>query len=195
MFQLSFERTLFQGFLTPLYFSGALVIVLVLWVVVALASLIILLVSGWIWRKFVSSWIGRKLVSSLWRLFDGLVKKKDQETPPYLKKPIFFILIPYWGLIIVIALMSILVIAGDLGRQVASDEHKRFKSGKELPIKVVHKDKSKLIAHSIGCSETHCAFLVGEQVKVWPLSDISVIESESSQNKSLIEYLKELLRD
>ena len=115
-------------------------------------------------------------------MFIALTKKSDEEIPPLFKKYIRLILILYGAVVILVFVNFIVFLAGYLGQKSADRQYDEFKNSKELSITIIHKDKTEWKGYSIICSETHCAFLVDEQVKVWPLSDISVIESKPKGN-------------
>lgn len=169
MFKLSFERTLFQGFVASSYLGAKTLFPLML---VSIVFFIIFLLLDMGRKKLEKAkWLKPLKKSSV-------VTNESQDMPSHIKYTGSLIIFSSWALTTFTALTFLLNFAGYLGKDAANDQYEGFKSGKGLPITVVHKDKCKWIAHSIVCSETHCAFLVGEQVKVWPLSDISVIESK-----------------
>lgn len=171
MFNLSLERTLFQGFVAANHLGaktlGPLIIVSVL-------CFAVVFLFGCLWDRL-------KTKEYFYKIKLPEVKKYTETIS--LKYVGLFVAFSYWAFVALITLIFLLLVADFLGKEAASDQFKRFSKNQNPPLVINHKKYGVLAAHSILCSNSHCAFLVKGIVKTYSLADIHYFESRPSNEK------------
>lgn len=163
-FSLSFERTLFQGFIAMsapfMKIVGPLIPILIICFVVML---------------FLHIRATKKSKSP--------VTKTDpnKQLPAYMNTFLNLIVFLFSTFMIIVFFYVFLQDARNFGNTYAKEQYDKFISGKGNQIVVMLKDNSSFNAYSICSSESHYAFLIGDKVRVLPLSDISVLESTPNE--------------
>lgn len=169
LFPLSFERTLFQGFIASSYLGAKAIGPMFLISVVCFAAL---LFFNWIAKKFKSTkWFARLKK-------DAKEKEEEGELSFSLKYSGLFVIFSYWALIAFFGMMFLLTFSTNTGKGIAKDQYRKYSEGNEIPITLMLKGKKMVKAHTIICSSTHGAFLIEDRVRIIPLIDISAIESK-----------------
>ncbi len=168
LFSLSFERTLFHGFLASSYL-GAKTLGPLLGVSVALFAAM---------TSF--AWLAKVLREKSWyqkRFGERAKKTESGELPNYVQWAALIAAFAYWALVSFLVLMAMLAQAGRMGDTIAADQHARFNESKEGEVSVHLSSGEQFSGFAITCSSEHCAFLVNQAVKMYPLSSILLVES------------------
>lgn len=168
LFLPSFEQALFHGFLASSYL-GAKTLVPFLGVSVALFAAIAFF-----------AWLAKVLREKAWyqnRFGEKVTKTKNGEWPNYIQWAALLVAFAYWALTSFFFLMVMLAIAGKMGGTIAADQHDQFNRSTEAEVNVHLSSGDEFKGFTITCSSEHCAFLVNNTVKMYPLSSISLIES------------------
>ena len=173
MFPLTLERSLFQGFVASSQL-GAVALAPLLGV--ALTVFTALLFFSWIWAQL------RNGLGPRQRGGHGPAGTRlDIALPLWLGYAARWVQASYWALVAFVLLMLTLVVADRLGRQAAHERHLSLRGGSLAPVTVTHRLRGPVVGHALICSDTHCAYLVGETVLTLSRADIGVIESQARQ--------------
>lgn len=175
VFGTSFERTLYHGFLAANYLSakviGSLVAFFLVFALVAVAY------SG-----FINILRSKGLYGPALKV-ESTDESVTADAPWYLKWAVLGLLITFWFFCALVALWALLALAGRLGAGAAADQYSTFRNtpGAAIQLQVVSGER--FAAHVIGCSTTHCAYLVGSEVKFYPLSSVALMESKPGRKQ------------
>ena len=175
MFPLSLERSLFQGFVASSHLGAKTLAPLL---GVSLACFAALLFFSWIWGRLQASrWLSRR------RGPGPASSRVELALPAWIAYAARWVQWSYWALVGFVVLMLTLVVADRLGRDAAQQRHASLRSGAQAPVTVNHRLKGPLLGHALICSDTHCAYLVGETVLTLARADIGVIESQAGARR------------
>ncbi|MEJ1381354.1 MAG: hypothetical protein RPT95_10370 [Candidatus Sedimenticola sp. (ex Thyasira tokunagai)] len=172
LFIQNFERTLFHGFLASSHLGMR-----------ALVFLVVVFIGLFAVAAFFT-WLSKKLKDNTWLqalFYEPAPSKEKIDVPKHLKNTGLLALVTYWGLLALLVLISLLEIAGNFGKNVAADQHRKFIAGETSPVTVKTTKDVVTIGMPIVCSTTHCAFFIEGGVKIMPLSTVTVIESKPSK--------------
>lgn len=164
LFELSFERLIFQGFsasgLAALKILGPFVL-----------SAVCFAFFVWLFQRFrKAAWVKRWIASSV----DDKVGAEKSETLSVL---VAVFTAAYFTLVALIVAWFLLLLAGVHGRSVAEDQHVSWATTPERQIYVTLDSGRSFKAHSITCANAHCAYLSEQEVVVYPVSSIAVVQS------------------
>ena len=175
LFQLSFERTLFQGFVaTSSFGANALVGLVTVSAILFLGALVTLQVHSLIKQK---EWF-----VSLSKRINAITQTNNNiETPKAIKLTAIFLAISLWLLGAFIVLLLFLIVAGHFGERAAKNQFQALSKPEKKPNLISIKGEKPVNANSIICSDKYCAFLIDGKTKTIPLDDISFIESTTKQ--------------
>ena len=171
LFIQSFERTLFHGFLASSHLGMR-----------ALVFLVIVFIGAFTVVAFFI-WLAKKFKNNTWfqaLFYKPSATKEKVKVSKHLKVTGLLALATYWGLLALLLLVSLLEIAGNFGKNVAADQHRKFIAGKTSPV-TVQTIEDVTMGMPIVCSTTHCAFFIEGAVKIMPLSTVKFIESKPSK--------------
>ena len=175
LFQLSFERTLFQGFVaTSSFGANALVGLVTVSAILFLGVLVTLEAHSLIKQKewFVS--FSKKI--------DRITQTSNHvETPKSVKLSAIFLAVSLWVLGAFIVLLLLLIVAGHFGERAAKNQLKALSKPENKLNQISIKGEPPINASPIICSDKHCAFLIDGKTKIIPLDDISFIDSTTKQ--------------
>lgn len=168
LFLLSFERTLFHGFLASSYL-GSKTLVPFFGVSVAIFAVMAFF-----------AWLAKVLKNKAWyqKLFGERVKKTEEgNLPGYVKWAALLVAFAYWALVSFLVLMALLVLAGHLGNDVAADQKAKFQNSIEQPVTIHLANGEQFQGFPVTCSSVHCAFFASGVVKLIPLSSMALVVS------------------
>lgn len=190
MFPIAFERTLFRGFIGYGYLGSKTTGFLVL---TAIALTTISAVATWLvgllrHRRCVR-WFSVVLRRRLRR---PLPKPTDQEDAGSVARVGWLTRLNLWvswivafqSLVVMSFLLAalLMLLASIAGRWVAKDQDHDFQvSERQVTVHLAGGDQFE--AFPITCSATHCAYLVGERVKLYPLSSVRLVESVPQRDR------------
>jgi len=175
LFELSFERTLFQGFIaTSSFGANALVGLVGISAICFLGALLIQEARSRINQK--------KWFISFSKKIDAITQaKSNSETPKSVKLSAIFLAISLWLLVAFIVLLLLLIVAGHFGERAAKNQLKAFSKPENKRHLISLKGEPPINASPIICSNKHCAFLIAGKTKTIPIDDISFIESATKK--------------
>lgn len=169
LFPLSFEHTLFKGFIATSHLGANTVLPLVL-VAVGLFALAVL--SYWLFR-----------LPAIRKLLDKLPKPKTSPAASVANSLIadknvrysgIVFAVTYWVLVTFVGMLLLLTVAGHFGKESAKQQFANMAT-KTQPSTICHKVKGEYLAYPVICSVTHCALYRNNHIEIVPLGDISEI--------------------
>ncbi len=184
-FPITVDRTLFHGFFVLLDLSSAQIgyfvlasgiITFVAFLIIILSTSSIVSTSGnWLTKKLGRSsfgnWFSKKL---------GRNKNSPMESPREIADfADFSVRMMSFAMIVLVLILGIWLIgvcADKSGQTAANSFLKGVKEGKHIPVDIFLSDQEQPIeAHTILCSITHCAFIIGKNAVTYRLEKIEKI--------------------
>ncbi|NJD06759.1 MAG: hypothetical protein FIA97_09725 [Methylococcaceae bacterium] len=166
MFPLSFDRTLFKGFM-----AGELLGALTLAPLLGLSLLAFLACwfFAWVFPKIVIDGKFRRLKTPRQSPTDS------SDTPPYVLTTGLVSIYLFVALMLYMAILCLLLLSQRLGTMAATDQKAAFSKSRMTQILLTNSPQQKILGFPIICSSSHCAFWINGHSEIFPLSNISVL--------------------